>query len=311
MLRKAFVLLPIAGLIAACSGAPGQAVSQDLSGERSVSQEQIRTELVVLAEQAAEFMPLSNFTHDMTYAQAYGWQQVFVEQIEPSLGEVIAYKTGGHSPGAVGIFANGPLRGQLPEGLFLQPGATLSRANYSAGLLEADFALRVGDESINSAESDMELLASLDAIVPFIEILNPQDEPGPDSSVKPIVTAMLSRHAIAGDPILIEANEGWMQKINQLEFAVLDENDRVWGRGTMASWYQPLKVVRWLRDNLHEHGIELQRGDVLSLGNIGFILPMHSGTDRGAAFDSSVFRVVYFDLDNQGGTAEVSVSLVD
>ena len=308
MQRKLSLVLLSVLFIAGCSDQPAQ---PETPANLMAPPDQIQSELAVLAEQAINYQPLANFTHEMSYAQAYAWQQAFMELIEPQWGEVVAYKTGGHSPGAAGIFANGPLRGQMLQGVFLEAGSTLSRANYSAGILEADFALRVGDDAINTAETDMELLASLDAIVPFIEILNPQDEPGPDSAVKPIVTAMLSRHGIAGDAIPIEANDYWMQKINQLEFAVLDENDREWGRGNMASWYQPLQVVRWLRDNLNEHGIELKQGDVLSLGNIGFLLPMHAGTERGEAFDSSVFRVVYFDLDDQGATAEVSVNLVD
>ena len=112
----------------------------------------------------------------------------------------------------------------------------------------------------------------------------------------------------AGEPVPIEATEDWLQRINTFRFAVLDENDAVVQAGTMDGWYEPIKVVRWLRDQLRESGKELIPGQLLSLGNIGIIRQIHEGSPRGPAYTSNRFRLEYYGLTDDG-PATVTINI--
>ena len=61
----------------------------------------------------------------------------------------------------------------------------------------------------------------------------------------------------------------------------------------MAGWYDPISVVRWLRDHLLATGHELEPGQLLSLGNIGIIRQLHQNSPRGPAYASNQFRLEY------------------
>ena len=110
----------------------------------------------------------------MSLEEAYRWQDEFVEIIAPSMGKVVGYKAGGHDSGpGFSIFPDEGIRGVMQAGMFLPDGKEVRLEQTRRGFLEADFAFRVGDASINEANTDLEILASLDAIVPFAEIPDP------------------------------------------------------------------------------------------------------------------------------------------
>ena len=76
----------------------------------------------------------------------------------------------------------------------------------------------------------------------------------------------------------------------------------------MAGWYEPLNVVRWLRDQLKQSGKELLPGQLLSLGNIGIIRQLHEGSPRGPAYESNQFRLEYYGLKDDG-PATVTINI--
>jgi len=119
---------------------------------------------------------------------------------------------------------------------------------------------------------------------------------------------MGTRMSFIGEPLPIAATEEWIRRINHFTFAVLDENDTVIQRGTMDGWYEPLKVVRWIRDQLRESGKELSAGQILSLGNIGIIRQIHEGSPRGPAYQSKQFRLEYYGLsDDRPVTVTINI----
>ena len=179
---------------------------------------------------------------------------------------------------------------------------------FRRGFLEADFAFRVGDASINTAQTDLEILAGLDAIIPFAEIPDPYYDVDSRSVNGTIVANMGSRLSFTGEPIPLHASEEWIDKINNFTFAVLDENDVEIQAGQMVGWYEPLTVVRWIRDHLQASGKELLPGDVLSLGNIGIIRQLHEGSPRGPAYESNQFRLEYYGLTD-GDPATVTINI--
>jgi hypothetical protein len=106
----------------------------------------------------------------------------------------------------------------------------------------------------------------------------------------------------------LQSHVDTIELLNNLEFAVLDENDAVIQSGTLAGWFQPLAVIRWLRDHLVAAGKTLEPGDLLSLGNIGIIRQLHEGSPRGPAYTSNQFRLEYYGLIDEG-PATVTINI--
>lgn len=270
--------------------------------------EQIRAELVQMADDFMNFRPMQGFMHDMPLAEAYRWQDEMVGIMEPALGGVVGYKTGGHSPGpGFSTFPPEGIRGYILGGMLRPSGTFVREEEFRRGFLEADFAFRVGDVAINKAQTDMEILAGLDAIIPFAEIPDPYYDPDTRSVNGTIVANMGTRLSFTGEPVMLQPTEEWLQKINHFTFAVYDENDVEIESGQIDGWYKPLTVVRWIRDQIAESGMELQPGQLLSLGNIGIIRQLHEGSPRGPAYKSNQFRLEYHGLGDEPAVVIINI----
>ena len=265
------------------------------------SDQAIRAELVAMSDDFVNLRMMQGFAHEMPLDEAYRWQDEMVEIMAPALGEVVGYKTGGHDPGpGFATFPPEGIRAYILSGMLREDGHAIKVSDTKVGFLEADFAFRVGSASINQAETDLEILAGLDAIIPFAEVPDPYYDPETRSINGTIVANMGTRMSFTGKPLLIEATDEWLERINNFTFAVLDENDRVIQEGTMAGWYKPISVVRWIRDQIAESGKELIPGQLLSLGNVGIIRQIHEGSPRGPAYQSNQFRLEYYGLSDNG-----------
>ena len=270
---------------------------------------QIRAELEQMADDFVNFRMMQGFHHRMTLAEAYRWQDEMVRIMQPSLGDVVGYKTGGHNVGPTfPVFPPEGIRAYVLSGMMRPDGHAIRLDETRVGFLEADIAFRVGDAAINDAETDLEILAGLDAIVPFAEVPDPYYDPDTRTVNGTIVANMGTRMSFTGEPVPIEATDEWLERISNLEFAVLDENDVVIQSGTLAGWYEPVTVVRWLRDQLKSSGKELIPGQLLSLGNIGIIRQLHEGSPRGPAYESNQFRLEYYGLKDDG-PATVTINI--
>ena len=261
-----------------------------------------------MADDFVNLRMLTGFVHEMPLAEVYRWQDEMVEILP--MGDVVGYKTGGHDPNPPNpSFPPGGIRAHLLAGMFRDDGDAIRVDETAAGFLEADFAFRVGDASINTAATDLEILAGLDAVIPFAEIPDPYYDPETASVNRMIVSNMISRWAFAGGPVPIEATEEWLARLRSFDYAVLDENDSVVQEGSMADWYDPIAAVRWLRDQLRDSGKELVRGHLLSLGNVGIMRQIHEGSPRGPAYASDQFRLEYYGLTEDGGPATVTINI--
>lgn len=278
-------------------------------GDPGADESQIRMEVERMADDFLSLREMRGFSYRMPLEEAYRWQDEFVRQMQPVLGDVTGYKTGGHDPGpGFPTFPPGGIRATILEGMVFPSGTAVRPEQSVWGFLEADFAFRVGDDAINDAETELEILAGLDAIIPFAEIPDPYYEQGTRTINGTVVANMSSRFAFVGEPLPIEASDEWLRRINSFTFAVFDEHDREIGNGTMAGYYEPVKVVKWLRDQLRESGKRLQPGQILSLGNIGIIRQIHPGTPNGGApYESSQFRLQYYGLRDDGPAVVVII----
>lgn len=269
----------------------------------------IREEIRTMAEDWVNFRMMQGFHHQMPLDEAYRWQDEMVEILRPMLGEVVGYKTGGHNVGPTfPTFPPGGIRAYVLSGMLREDGSSIRLEDTKVGFLEADIAFRVGDAAINTAETDLEILAGLDAFVPFAEVPDPYYDPDSRTVNGTIVANMSTRMSFTGEPVPIEATPEWLATLNTLKFAVLDEHDTVIQSGSLDGWYEPIKVVRWLRDQLHESGKELVPGQLLSLGNIGIIRQLHEGSPRGPAYTSNQFRLEYYGV-REDGPATVTINI--
>ncbi len=273
----------------------------------SGSDEAIDAEIKQMAEDFMAHRPMQGFAHDMSLAEAYQWQDRMAQYLD--LGPVIGYKTGGHNPGPnFATFPKGGIRGTMLAGMIFPSGTAVTLDQTRRGFLEADFAFRVGSDSINEAQTDLEILAGLDAIIPFAEIPDPYFEEGTRSMNGTIASNMGSRMSFVGEPLMLSPTDEWIEKIRTFKFAVHDEHGTEIDAGSMAVWYEPLKVVRWLRDHLKESGKRLEPGMLLSLGNIGIIRQLHEGSPRGPAYTSNEFILSYYGLSDEPVTVTIKVN---
>ena len=175
-------------------------------------------------------------------------------------------------------------------------GATI---RFDAGarlMVEADLLVRVGDVSINHATSDGELLRSIDAILPFIEL--------PDLAIAtnlvPEATTLEALNAgarlgVKGDAIPMAGLGDWMQRLAFLRVELKDQAGNLVGDGNGGALLgHPITALRWLRDDVRARGVELKPGDVLSLGSLSAPAPAQSGT---------CLTATYFNLSPDGPVA--------
>ena len=296
----------LAGLVSA-----GSALAQ-ADPAANVDEAEIRAAVEALIDDFLNVRAIRPLAPELSLEEAYRWQDETVEMLRPTFGEVVGYKTGGHNPGPTSpYFPPGGIRAQMLSGMFVGNGASVRVEEMGAGsFLEADFAFRVGSESINEARTDLEILAALDAFVPFAEVPDPTAEPDDNAMARAVVGNMTSRIALAGDPVPIYPTEEWLERLNNMEYAVLDENGTVIERRSMADWYRPIDVVRWLRDHLQAYGKQLVPGQLLSLGNLGINRPFFDGTTRGETYTSNRYQVEYYGLRANGEPATVTINLI-
>lgn len=297
--RCAYCVFCLAVLVTAARGADAERASADA----------IRAEVQAMADDFLARRPMQAFLHDMPLSSAYGWQDEMVERLGTELGEVVGYKTGGHDPGpGFPIFPLEGIRGAILEGMLRPSGAAVKLAETRRGFLEADFAFRVGSASINTAQTDLDILAALDAVLPFAEIPDPYYEDGTRTINGTIAANMGSRYSFVGEPVPLEPTPEWLDRLRRFTFAVHDESGTEIATGEIEGWYDPIAVVRWLRDHIREGGKRLEPGHILSLGNIGIIRQLHPGSLRGPAYLGSEFTLTYYGLGDV--PAEVSI-LID
>jgi 2-keto-4-pentenoate hydratase len=304
-LLKSKISVPVVALIFAAACTPETAV---VESDSESGNDQIRAELAQMADDFLNYRPMQGFLHEMPLDEAYRWQDEMVEIMAPALGGIVGYKTGGHSPGpGFSTFPPEGIRAYILEGMLRPSGTAVRLEEFRRGFLEADFAFRVGASAINDADTDLEILAGLDAIIPFAEIPDPYYDPDTRSISGTIVANMGTRLSFTGEPVMIEATEEWLEKINNFTFAVYDENDVEIQAGQMKGWYEPITVVRWIRDQIAESGKELQPGQILSLGNVGIIRQLHEGSPRGPAYQSNQFRLEYHGLSDEQAIVIINV----
>jgi 2-keto-4-pentenoate hydratase len=240
-----------------------------------------------LAESYLQKTPARAIAPNLTLEEAKEIQQQFLGEIREELGPVVGYKAGLTSETAQQQFnVSQPLLGTLFQQMLLPNGQIISPQFGSRPMSEGDLMVRVGSEEINNAKTPQEALASLDAVIPFIEL--PDLVYSQDVKLNgPAILAINvgARYGVVGEPILLSPTEEWEGRLKNLTLEILDADGKVLATGKGSNLLgNPLNVVLWIRDSLRAEGKQLRKGDLLSLGTITPLMPVKPNTSIRARY---------------------------
>ncbi len=217
--------------------------------------------------------PSKGFAGQLRVSDAHCARAKVVGQLLPALGPVVGYKAAFTNPALQQRFGvSGPDWGAMFGGMLLESGARVP-ANFGARpLFEADFAVVVKDAGLAYANTPMDALYHIEAVVPFIELPDLMLE-GSFTGAQLIATNVGFRGGVLGRAVKAEHSQAFLDALAGMKIVMTEEVSgaelgRATGSDIMA---QPMNAAIWIARALREEGIELKPGDILSLG--GYIPP--------------------------------------
>ena len=225
-----------------------------------------------------ERVVLKQGADDLALEDAYQFQQLLVEGMAGQLGPRSGFKVAMTSVSSQHHFGiSEPLYGQFLQSMLLPSPARLPVGFGARGLIEADLLVRVKDAAINEVTSLNDLLAHLDAVIPFIEL------PDPLWSTRLTAARLVAvncgaRYGVLAEPIALTGNHDWYQRLESFTVQLRDPEGAVLAAGNGSDLLgHPLNVVFWLVQHLRQRGDGLQPGDLISLGSLTKPQPPQSG----------------------------------
>lgn len=277
----------LSGLLAA----PAPAVPQQLAASPPrLAQSYTATITNTLYRHYTLKYPAPVLTSGISFPQAGRMQAEFIGRLRAELGPIVGFKAALTSSAVQERFGvNHPLYGFLLESMLLESGDSLPLRFGARPMAEGDLMVRVGSGAINTATSDQELLASLDALIPFLELPDLMYEADATVDATALVAINVgARYGVMGEPIPLTADEDWITRLGNIRVQLSNDTGRTVASGDASALLgHPIQALRWLRDTLIAQGIELRPGDVLSLGSMTPLVPVEPGQ----------MRLRYFGLD--------------
>ena len=224
----------------------------------------------------------------LSMQQAMVLQQQFNRQMIKWKGPIAGYKAALTSRAAQERFGtNEPVRGTLFKKMLLENGANLEISFGIRPLYEADLLVRIGDETINTAQTPLQALQAIDAVIPFIEL---PDLAFPEGTklTAPLLAAINAggRLGVFGAPHPVHADSATLQRFGTFRVKLIADDQELIAENTGAALMgHPMNVVLWLRDSLARDGIQLKKGDLLSLGSLTPIFPVTADTRITARYE--------------------------
>lgn len=252
--------------------------------------------------------PAPILTEGLSSRQITSVQVAFVRRLISEAedeGSVVGYKVALTNPTAQSqLGVDHPLYGFLLENMLLESGATLPLEFGSRPQAEGDLMVRVGSADINEAETDLELLTALDAVIPFLEL--PDLIYAEDAIINAgalVAVNMGARYGILGDPVELETGDSGLDQLTNIRVVLSNDQGQFLVDGNSSDLLgHPINAVRWLRDTLLTQGVELKPGDLLSLGSLTAPVALDTSSDIAG------IEAEYFGLDEDGRTVSLEVS---
>ena len=220
--------------------------------------------------------------------EAISLQYGLIEHICSHLGRPVGYKAALTNPALQQQFGvNQPILGVLLEKMLLEDHADLPLDYAARPAAEGDLLVRVSDPNINDAETDLELLAGLDVVIPFIELPDLLFAPGTTNQARTLQALNVgARAGVMGTPIPLTADQATLDRLAAFTVRLVNQDNLLLGEGKGQDLLgHPIHVVRWMRDTLKAHGDRLREGHLLSLGSVTPLVPLRTGGRLTAFYD--------------------------
>jgi len=240
-----------------------------------------------MAAQYANLQPVPNPPPDMSMADALCGRDKYTKFLHQNTGKVIGYKAALTNPALQKRFNHPqPIRGTLFETM-LEDGAEIPARFGARPLYEADLVVAVQDAGINHAKTPLEALRHLSHIYPFIELPDLMvEEPAKITGAGLAYINMGARLGVLGKAIPVKATPELVKALAEMTVHFVDQDGKVFetSRGS-AILEHPLNAVLWLVEDLKKSGIQLKKGDLLSLGSFSQPRPPQPGTGAKAIYE--------------------------
>jgi 2-keto-4-pentenoate hydratase len=216
----------------------------------------------------------------VTLADGWRIQRALDGHAGPGAGWKIAATS---AAGQAHIGADGPLAGRLYERCLIPSGGELDAEALTMRVAEAEFAFRMAaDLPLGDAPPDRaQVLAAVGALVPAIEV--------PDSRFDDLLAAglpsMLADALCCGFLVVGDDLTTWDPGALADHAVDMRRNGIVVARGRGRDVLgDPLDALVWLAGHLHERGLGLRAGDLVTTGACTPANPIVSGDVLGADF---------------------------
>jgi len=208
---------------------------------------------------------------NLTMREGLAVQQIFVKKLQPTLGKQVGYKVGLVSREMQQRFGvEAPVRGVLLEKMLLSNEAVIPTNFAVRPLFEADLIVVVKDKDINEAQSILEVADHLSHVVAFIELPDVFLATNPPPTGASLTAGNVgARLGVVGRRVPVLGTADFVKSLAEMTVTITDNTGAVLGRergGVILD--HPLNAVLWLMEDLHESGIKLRAGDLISLGSI-------------------------------------------
>ena len=207
-------------------------------------------------------------------------------------GKVVGYKAGLTNPAVQKRFGTDkPVWGKLYEGMVLANGAAVDAAFGARPLFEADMLVRVKSAQINQAKTPLQVLESIDQVIPFIELPDLLVQAPPKLNGAGVSAINVgARLGVAGAPLAVPAYRAeryaFLQALADMQVSLTDGAGTRLGGGKGSDILEhPLNAVVWLAQALAQEGLAMQPGDLISLGSFSPLLPPKAGLSVTATFE--------------------------
>lgn len=211
-----------------------------------------------------------------SFEDALCTQAKLAAALEPYVGPVIGYKAGLTSKPAQERFkVSEPVRGVLYRDMMLPDGATLPPGWGTRPVFEADLILVVGDSAINQAQSVEAAMEHVSAVHPFMELPDLTLAEGePITGVTLTAMGVAPRLGVLGDAIAVNDPQTMADALGDMQVTLSAADGEVLaqvpGQAVMG---HPVNSLLWLISK----GVELQPGDLVSVGSFGPLFPPAKG----------------------------------
>ena len=236
-----------------------------------------------MAEHYAARTPAAN-PEGLSDADGACTRAKFNSLLAQKMGKVIGYKAGLTNPAVQKRFnTDRPVWGKLYEGMVLANGSAVPATFGARPLYEADMLVRVKSASINHARTPMDVLESIDQVIPFIELPDLMVQAPPKLNGAGVTAINVgARLGVAGTPIAVPVTRAeryaMLDGLRDMQVTLTDGSGYLLGGGKGSDVLDhPLNAVVWLAEALQKENITLKPGDLLSLGSFSPLLPPKPG----------------------------------